>query len=350
MHNKFVVIDGRGGAADSVWVWTGSWNPTESGTNADYQNAIEIQDPALAGAYLTEFNEMWGSATEAPNAHVSRFGARKTDNTPHRFIIGGHPVSCYFSPSDHVTSHIIDAVNTAQGSIYFALLTLTRSDIANALLARKTAGLRVLGALDAKTDQGSQYDYLTGQGMDIRLKTEGGYLHHKYAVLSADWGADWDRLNRPTVITGSHNWSSAAENSNNENTLIIQDDSVALAYLQEFTARYYQFGGTGAITVGVDQVDSGVPETMGLLQNYPNPFNGMTAIGVRVQGTAGAARQVNVRVFDILGREVATLVDAPLAPGTYRLQFDASHLASGVYLCTMRAGGSTDTMKMLLVR
>ena len=350
MHNKFVVIDGRGGVADSVWVWTGSWNPTDPGTNLDYQNAMEIQDPALAGAFVTEFNEMWGSTTESPNAAVSRFGARKTDNTPHRFIIGGRRVSCYFSPSDHTTSYIIDAVNSAQASIYFSLLTLTRSDIANALLARHTAGLRVLGAIDSKDDQGSQYDYLVGKGMDIRLKAGSGLLHHKYAVLSADWGANWDRVNHPTVITGSHNWTNAAENSNNENTLIVEDDTVALAYLQEFAARYTQFGGTGTITVGVDQVDAGIPETMGLIQNYPNPFNGMTMIGVRVRGGTGTAVQVRVQVFDILGREVATLVDGPMTPGTYRVPFDAARMASGVYLCTMRAGGSTDTMKMLLLR
>lgn len=351
MHNKFVVIDGRGaGAPDSIWVWTGSWNPTDPGTNADYQNAIEIQDPALAGAFVTEFNEMWGSATESPNASVSRFGARKTDNTPHRFIIRGRAVSCYFSPSDHTTARIIDAVNAAQGSIYFNLLTLTRSDIANALLAKQAAGVHVLGAVDSKDDQGQQVDYLLGKGMDIRLKTGSGLLHHKYAVLSADWGANWDRLNHPTVITGSHNWTNAAENTNNENTLIVEDDTVALAYLQEFAARYTQFGGTGTITVGVDQVASGVPETSGLIQNYPNPFNGMTAIGIMVHGDAGAARPVRVQVFDLLGREVATLVDGPMTPGTYRLQFDAAHLASGMYLCTMRAGGTTATMKMLLLR
>ncbi|MEK9139055.1 MAG: phospholipase D-like domain-containing protein, partial [Bacteroidota bacterium] len=72
MHNKFVVIDGRGGAPESVWVWTGSWNPTDPGTTSDFQNAIEFQDPALANAFTLEFNEMWGSNTDVPNATISR--------------------------------------------------------------------------------------------------------------------------------------------------------------------------------------------------------------------------------------------------------------------------------------
>ena len=110
MHNKFVVIDARGGAPESVWVWTGSWNVTGSGTTDDYQNAIELQDAALGKAYTVEFNEMWGSATETPNAGASRFGQRKTNNTPHRFLIGGIPVQSYFSPSDQTTSHIVESL------------------------------------------------------------------------------------------------------------------------------------------------------------------------------------------------------------------------------------------------
>src|SRR5206468_1298984 len=79
MHNKFFVIDGRSGAPESSWVWTGSWNPTDPGTNDDFQNAIEIQDQALANAYTLEFDEMWGSTTDTPNASASHFGARKLD-------------------------------------------------------------------------------------------------------------------------------------------------------------------------------------------------------------------------------------------------------------------------------
>jgi phosphatidylserine/phosphatidylglycerophosphate/cardiolipin synthase-like enzyme len=347
MHNKFVVIDGRGaGKPDSIWVWTGSWNPTDGGTNSDFQNAIEIQDPALAGAYTVEFNEMWGSGTETPNKSLSRFGARKTDNTPHRFVIGGHPVSCYFSPSDHTTAHILDAVNAAQGSIYFALLLLTRTDLANALLAKQNAGIHVLGVIDSKSDQGQQYDYLTGKGMDIRLKTEGGLLHHKYAVLSADWGPNWDRLNRPTVITGSHNWSNTAENSNNENTLIVQEDTVAMMYMQEFAARYVQFGGTGSITVDVEETGDGVPATMALQQNYPNPFNPTSDIRYQMS----EFRMVRLSVYDLLGREVAVLVNEQKAPGSYTVRFNAAGLASGVFFCRMVAGPFVQTRKMLLVR
>ncbi|MBM2840441.1 MAG: hypothetical protein HW412_969, partial [Bacteroidetes bacterium] len=240
MHNKFFVIDGRGGAPESVWVWMGSWNPTDPGTNNDFQNSIEFQDPALANAYTLEFNEMWGSNTDVPNAANSRFGVRKSDNTPHRFVIGGKNVESYFSPSDRTTSRIVSTINAAQHSIGFQLLLLTRSEIARALVARKLAGLKVRGDLDDGTYQGSQYSYLVANNVDVRLKSGvSGLLHHKYCIIDAEYPY-WDAV----TLTGSHNWSSSAENSNNENTLIIHDGNITNQYLQEFAARYYQFGGS----------------------------------------------------------------------------------------------------------
>jgi len=345
MHNKFFVIDGYGGAPESVWVWTGSWNPSLPGTNDDYQNVVEVQDPALAGAFTLEFDEMWGSSTDAPNQANARFGARKTDNTPHHFVIGGRPVSCYFSPSDDATARIIEAVGTADHSLHFALLTFTRSDIAGAMLARRAPGFALSGVMDNGTDTGSQYDYLVSQGVDIRLKAGSGLLHHKYAVLDAGYPNS-----RPMVITGSHNWTNSAENTNSENTLIIEDARLALHFIQEFAARYYQFGGSDTIRADVETVSSEVPAATGLLQNYPNPFNGETIVGFRVRGERAAVQRVSLKVYDVLGREAATLVDAPLAAGEYRIAFDASGLASGMYVYVLRAGQFRDAKTMVLVR
>ena len=342
MHNKFVVIDGRGGAPESVWVWTGSWNPSVPGTQDDYQNAVEIQDPALAGAYTIEFNEMWGGAGDVPVAAISRFGARKTDNTPHRFVIGGRPVSCYFSPSDRTTTHIITAITSAEHDVAFAMMTLTRRDIANALLARKTSGAELRGVMDNRDDTGSQYDYLVSSGADILLDPDNSvYMHHKYAVFDAGSSSS-----HPTVVTGSHNWTNSAEVSNGENTLIIEDATIAGHYLQEFAARYYQFGGADTIRVSVNRVGDELPAAFALLPNYPNPFNPTTTLAFHVP-TAG---RVVLKVYDLLGREVRTLVDDRLVPGTYRVPFDAGGSASGVYFARLDGGGKTFVQSMLLVR
>jgi phosphatidylserine/phosphatidylglycerophosphate/cardiolipin synthase-like enzyme len=341
-HNKFFIFDYRSGSSDQTWVWTGSWNPTDPGTNDDLQNSIEIQDQALAGAYTIEFNEMWGSDSTTANRANSRFGARKLDNTPHIFNINGIPVELYFSPSDRTTSHIVSTLAKAQNSINFALLTLTRSDIAAAMKTKKDAGVKVRGILDNGTDSGSQYSFLTSNGIDVRLDPDPSALfHHKYAVIDAEVNSA-----HAYVITGSHNWTSAAESSNNENMLILQSNAIANQYLQEFAARYKDSGGKDNIIVGIDLTSGEPPKSFSLSQNYPNPFNGMTNFEYRVSSPG----YVTLKVFDILGRGVAALVEENKAAGVYKARWDASTAPSGVYFCELRSGRFVAVKPMVLVR
>jgi hypothetical protein len=83
-----------------------------------------------------------------------------------------------------------------------------------------------------------------------------------------------------------------------------------------------------------------------LWQNYPNPFNPRTEIRFQLPGT----RWVTITIFDLLGREVATLLNESRAAGVHTVQFEGSGLASGVYLCRLRAGDYVQTRKLLLVR
>ena len=353
MHNKFLVFDYRGGSPDSIWVSTGSWNVTDPGSYNDMQNAIFIQDKALAGAITTELNEMWGSESDTPSAASSRFGARKTDNTPHRFVVNGVPLELYFSPSDRVTSRIISTVEKSTSSVYFALLTFTRSDISSTLKAKHDAGITVRGLFDNSSDQGSQFSFLSSNGIDVLVDVNSAFLHHKYAII------DSDKKNRPNfLITGSHNWSSSAENSNNENTLIVESNRLANLYLQEFKARYLESGGQGAILVKTDRVGNSVPLQFKLSQNYPNPFNPSTTVEYDLPSKS----RITVKVYSILGSEVATLIDREQGAGSYRLVWNGRDsagrgLSSGVYFLRME-GQSLDNsgqrflqvQKMLLVK
>jgi photosystem II stability/assembly factor-like uncharacterized protein len=96
-----------------------------------------------------------------------------------------------------------------------------------------------------------------------------------------------------------------------------------------------------------------VPTTYRLEQNYPNPFNPSTSIayavgGVRNQESGfGAVRLV---VYDLLGREVAVLVDERKAPGSYSVEFDGTGLSSGIYFYRLQAGSFVETRKMVLVK
>ena len=101
-----------------------------------------------------------------------------------------------------------------------------------------------------------------------------------------------------------------------------------------------------------------IPTEFALDQNFPNPFNPKTAISFHLPATNGGDGQaglsavsfVQLTIYDILGREVATLVNEKLAPGAYTRQWDASGLTSGVYFYRLMAGSFTETKRMLLVR
>jgi hypothetical protein len=118
---------------------------------------------------------------------------------------------------------------------------------------------------------------------------------------------------------------------------------------------------------------SGTPSSFCLQQNYPNPFNPVTTIGYRVPGVGSlnprpgtqnpdldtrnpqpGTRSVKLAVYDLLGREVAVLLNELRGPGNYTAQFDASGLASGTYFYRMQITGDgyslSETKRMMLVR
>ena len=86
--------------------------------------------------------------------------------------------------------------------------------------------------------------------------------------------------------------------------------------------------------------------TFVLEQNYPNPFNPTTTIGYRLTGHG----RVTLKVYDVLGRGVATLVNEVNSPGRYTVEWDATNIPSGVYLCRLTSGVSSQTRKAILMK
>jgi photosystem II stability/assembly factor-like uncharacterized protein len=102
-------------------------------------------------------------------------------------------------------------------------------------------------------------------------------------------------------------------------------------------------------TTGVrmdDQKTEDMPSMMVLDQNYPNPFNPITRIrfGLSVSG------RTTLKVYDVLGREVATIADKQLSPGNYEATFDAAGLSSGLYFYRLESGNSVQTRKLLFLK
>jgi phosphatidylserine/phosphatidylglycerophosphate/cardiolipin synthase-like enzyme len=233
MHNKFVVIDADATDPLMPMVWTGSTNLSGRQVNRDPNNVIIIQDQTLARTYKLEFEEMWGSSGDEPDTNVSKFGSFKTDNTPHQFRIGGKQVECYFSPSDNTNQKLIEFINSADDSLHFAAMLITRFDLYNAINARIDSGVVVKGIINSDTST-TVYDDLSlamGNNLVINPITS-EIMHHKFAI--SDVGSNSDAA----VWTGSHNWSTNANTRNDENTVVVHDAELAEVYYRAYLAMF----------------------------------------------------------------------------------------------------------------
>jgi hypothetical protein len=125
----------------------------------------------------------------------------------------------------------------------------------------------------------------------------------------------------------------------------VPGDVFLLKILKPFTSMdVYEFVALQSGIVSVAASES--PSEFRLEQNYPNPFNSNSEITYQVSDI----RYVRLVVYDVLGREVTTLVDGPHTPGSYSVRFDATNLASGIYFYRITAGSFISTRKMLLLK
>ena len=98
--------------------------------------------------------------------------------------------------------------------------------------------------------------------------------------------------------------------------------------------------------VGVEENETGHPTEYALYQNYPNPFNPTTTIKYQIPELSF----ITLKVYDVLGNEVSTLVNEEKPIGDYELEFDATNLPSGIYFYRLQTGSFVETKKMLLMK
>ncbi len=147
-------------------------------------------------------------------------------------------------------------------------------------------------------------------------------------------------LGPPTTDGGP--WSTA-------NLDTIRDKTLPFAIQATAGLLYWFCLSTGiapALPTDVHDRAFDLPAAATLSQNYPNPFNPTTRIDFRLM----KREHVSVRIFDVVGRTVATLVDEPMAPGSHTVVWEARNSASGTYFCRLSAGPVTETRKMVLLR
>lgn len=108
--------------------------------------------------------------------------------------------------------------------------------------------------------------------------------------------------------------------------------------------------GSGTVCGGLVAVEpiaqNEIPNSFAISQNFPNPFNPVTAILYQIP----VFTKVKVTVYDIIGQQAVILIDKEQSAGYYRLQFDASHLSSGIYIYKIEAGNFIKSMKMSVIK
>ncbi len=306
MHDKFMIVDRA--SVNGSWVMTGSMNQTINNLGWDFNNVICVQDQALANAFYLEFNEMWGSTGDTPDPALAKFGEDKADNTPHCFTIAGRPTELYFSPSDGTARQIQKRIDAAENELAFAVLVFTENSLGTAVKEAHDRGVDVKGIIDYVEFNGSELDFLVNSGVNVidyqnadgTQWPDGPTLHHKYAIV------DYMTGDHPTLITGSHNWSASANSIHDENTLIIEDATLANIYYQEFSARFN----------GVMNSTTGIAWTA--LKVHPNPSSDLISFDIPEQGV--------LQLINVQGQVINQLaVDA----GT--INYSLGDLPNGVY-------------------
>ncbi|MCX6258149.1 MAG: phospholipase D-like domain-containing protein [Bacteroidia bacterium] len=350
MHNKFLIFDYRyNNNADKKYLWTGSTNVSHPQFHSDKNNIIIIQDESLCAIYTREFEEMWGSHTDMPDASRARFGTQKVDNVPHILNVAGTRMEVYFAPSDSVSVFLRKIILTKPThSLFFCMLKFELPAIEDALHTIFNEGILIRGVFDSTNAflSNSAYPRMKGLAVlntwnphaDVYLDTLSGLIHHKYMIIDADTPGG-----NQITSTGSFNWETPAETGNDENSLTIFDARVTNLYFQEFYQRYTESGGELFV---IHKINEAMPSQSSLDQNYPNPFNHLTNIKFIISKLS----DVKLVVYDINGREVLTLINNTMEPGTYESTVDGISLKSGVYFYKLSSGVYSETKRMMFVK
>jgi len=215
MHNKVVVIDRR-------IVWSGSWNLTTNDTFRNNNNMLRIEHPQLAAAYRAMLDQIHVGAGGPANTHRRK---RPT------IAFGDAAVRAMFAPVDPITGEIIKQINVAQTHVQVLAFAFTSDAIAQALVDAQARGVQVRVVMERRNMKGtgSQFAMLRDAGIDVLADGNCFVMHHKLMVID-----------NARTITGSFNFTDAAQEQNDENVLLIDDTSVAALYNAEFERVYQQ--------------------------------------------------------------------------------------------------------------
>jgi len=222
MHNKFAVVD-------SAWVWSGSYNLTDSCSAKNENNAIWLKNEELAAIFTREFEEMF----------VDRqFGIRSPSQLDSQTVmVNGSKVEVLFGPEDNPMGRLNELLSEAEESIYFMEFAMTHDGLGDTMIQKHREGLTVRGIFDRmlyrSTGPYAEFAKLTAAGVPVVVYESPyrGKMHHKVFIIDA-------KGKNPKVALGSGNASANGNKANDENVIIIHDKEIVEQYLQNFRSLY----------------------------------------------------------------------------------------------------------------
>ncbi len=213
MHNKFVIFDKQ-------VVWTGSTNLTVNDNFRNNNNVIVIKSPEVALMYEREFAEMWAGL----------FGPTSPSMANQQSItLDGSPIQILFASEDKAMNYLIPLVKSAKQNIRIMAFSFTHDKLGEAVLGRAKAGVDVNVIFETSGSK-TKYSELTRlycAKLPVRQDGNPGNFHHKVIVIDDE-----------IVVTGSLNFSENADESNDENVVVITNRAIAALYVQEFERRW----------------------------------------------------------------------------------------------------------------
>ena len=215
MHNKFWIFDQQ-------IMWTGSTNITKSGIFKQNNNVLVVRSPDVAYIFEREFQELWSG----------QFGPRAPSTLNNQWaILDGTPIQVLFSAEDHALINLIALVNDSKVSIRFLAFSFTDYPLAKAMIDRSKAGVDVKGVYEtfSSTGTGSELKTFWCAQLPVRQDGNPSFLHDKVIIID-----------NSIVVTGSLNYSSHADDANEENVVILDNAEIAALYLQEFDKLWNQ--------------------------------------------------------------------------------------------------------------
>jgi competence ComEA-like helix-hairpin-helix protein len=256
MHHKFVVVDNR-------FVIITSANFTFSDTSGDISNLsslgntnnlLKIDSSELANLLTEEFNIMWGDGVGGKPD--SKFGVTKPIRKPQTIILDNSKITIHFSPtsssqpwSNSTNGLIAKTLSASTKTVDLALFVFSDQKLANILEERHNQNVQIRALIESQFAYHPYSEVLDMMGfalsdnckyevdnrpwknpistVGVPILAKGDSLHDKFAVID-----------NQTVITGSHNWSQAANNGNDETLIVIENPAIAAHYQREFNRLY----------------------------------------------------------------------------------------------------------------